>query len=191
MHTLDLITEHQQLAAQISVILESASTNENGTLLIPEEEIEQLLSLQNSKADNTESAKQKAEALLFVIGIQQQKADTYMDTIRAYRAAKNKANRTVEYLKHLVLALVDEYGEEGRLPTQTFPKLKAAVRGKKKYTVNKKYTGVIKPEWLQETLIQSVEIDLVVEECGGEIPVDGNGQPLYLVEEPQAKVYFK
>lgn len=189
---LELINERQRLASEIAAILEGNVIDEStGEISSTAEDFHKLEELQLSLDDNREATIYKTEAMIFAIKMQQSKVDAYDDVIKHYQSLKKKAVASIDWLTSQVHANIESVGENNRLPTPSFPKLRLQDSGKEKIEPNPSYSGELDDDLFKLRSIADISKTAAKEKYGDNPPVDENGEPLYYVTRSQPSVRFK
>lgn len=187
--TLEIIDEGKQLSKLIYELIEKAPIDEDGVLDLYYEDLSEI---QDLMAKNKEDAINKLEGILFCISRMKAEDETYADAIKAYRAKRNNVKGQITYLESLARFIIECYGEDGRLPTPTFPRLKLRSYGKGKVVPNDDYNGELSDAWLKEyrPSIRDLNLEYARKyyEDTGNIPIDEDGNPMFTVTEPVVKV---
>ena len=189
--TLEIIDKAHQYSNTLSDLLDHASVDENGLLELDINSLEQIEVLQ---AQNKEDAIHKLEGIMFAIQRKQADIELYQQTINDYRTKKKQTENQIEYLQSLALQLVELYGTENKLPTPTFPKLKARTFGKGRIIFNDDYNAPLNPAWLKphQPSVKDIDNELMRELYEqGEVPLDTDGNPLFSISEPVLKVVVR
>ena len=189
---LELISERQCLASEIAAILEGNVIDEStGEVSSNTEDFHKLEDLQLSLDNNREDIIHKTEAMVFAMKMQQSKVDAYDDVIKHYQSLKKKAVSSIDWLNSQVHSNIERLGENNRLPTPSFPKLRLQNSGKDKVNVNENYSGEIDDDLFKLRTLKDISITSLKEKYGDNPPLDENGEPLYYVTRSEPSVRIK
>jgi hypothetical protein len=189
---LELISERQRLASEIAAILEGNVIDEStGEVSINTEDFHKLEELWLSLDDNRENSIYKTEAMVFAMKMQQSKVDAYDDVIKHYQSLKKKAVSSIEWLNSQIHSNIERLGEDNRLPTPSFPKLRLQSSGKNKVTINENYSGEIDDDLFKSRTVTDISKTAAKEKYGDNPPLDENGEPLYYVTRSEPSVRTK
>ena len=187
---LQLIEERQKLSSLMTSILEGNVIDENGEVILDSEDLQRLEELQLSLDDNEENIRLKTEAILFAVESQQSKLTTYKDTAKYYNRLAERTQKTIEWLNNQVRLNIERVGENGRLPTPTFPKLKLT-KPRQSTVINEEYSGELDPDILKPQTIKDVSKTLAKEKYGDDPPLDEDYNPLYQIVYGEPSISYK
>lgn len=189
---LELISERQRLASEIAAILEGNVIDEStGEISSTAEDFHKLEELQLSLDNNREATIYKTEAMVFAIKMQQSKVDAYDDVIKHYQSLKKKAVSSIDWLNNQVHSNIANLGEDNKLPTPSFPKLRLQNSGKDKTIINENYSGEIDDDLFKLRTLKDISITSLKKKYGDNPPLDENGEPLYYVTRSEPSVRIK
>jgi hypothetical protein len=189
---LELINERQRLASEIAAIFEGNVIDEStGEVSSNAEDFHKLEELQLSLDNNREEVIYKTEAMVFAKKMQQSKVDAYDDVIRHYQSLKKKAVRSIDWLDSQIHSNIERIGEDNRLPTPSFPKLRLQDSGKDKVTINENYSGEIDDDLFKLRTVADISKTAAKEKYGNNPPLDENGEPLYYATRSEPSVRIK
>lgn len=191
--TKQLIDQRWELASLINEIVDNPNVDETtGEVEIDDDQIQDLL---EDMDDNEDAAIEKAESILFAIEQQKAKAETYKAAIDAYRSQLNQTNNTIEYLTYLVEDLIKTFGNNNKLPTPSFPKLKLRNSGRGSIIINDSFDfgESIPEEWCRPRTVKDLDKKLFQQwvKENQSPPEDENGNPLFFYEKTPPSVSTK
>lgn len=189
--TPELITERHRLAERINELLDQC-IDENGVLDI---NAEKLIELQELQLLNAKNLINKAEAIVFAMKRLESDIETYQETIKQYQSMQRRAKNSLSWLSESLLPqLIDELGNNGKLPTPTFPKLRVRTYGKGRIILNDEFNAPLdsslfkqRPPTLKD--IDKERIEQMIKE--GTVPIDDDGNPLAIKTEPVRKATYR
>lgn len=189
--TPELITERHRLAERINELLDQC-IDENGVLDI---NAEKLIELQELQLLNAKNLINKAEAIVFAMKRLESDIETYQETIKQYQSMQRRAKNSLVWLSESLLPqLIDELGNNGKLPTPTFPKLRVRTYGKGRIILNDEFNAPLdsslfkqRPPTLKD--IDKERIEQMIKE--GTVPIDDDGNPLAIKTEPVRKATYR